>query len=243
VLEREDLMQPDRPHALLRNGVPAHLCGAQHKGEPEPCRTLRGECARHCAANLKTKPGERCPTPPMRNGRCRMHGGRSLRGVAHPSFRDGRFSKSIPARLSQSYEEALADPGRLELADELAVIVARNREMLESLYSGESDGLWRLLRDHKRAMEKARRVGDGDAAVAALNTILRLIECGAADAERWAELMANVDQQRKLAESERRRRVEDQQMATVEEVMALMGAILAIITRHVSDERIRRAIG
>ena len=201
---------------------------------PLPAKNLCG---------AKTRSGGECTQPAMANGRCRMHGGRSLRGVEHPSFRDGRFSKSIPSRLSQSYEEALADPRRLELADELAVIVARNRETLVSIYSGESDGLWRRLRTHKRAMEKARRVGDEDAAAAALNAILRLIERGAADAERWAELMKNVDQQRKLAESERKRLVEAHQMVTTEELMAFMGAVLAIITRHVRDERIRRAIG
>jgi hypothetical protein len=181
--------------------------------------------------------------PAMANGRCRMHGGRSPRGVAHPSFKTGRFSRSIPARLSQSYEDALADPRRLELADELAVLIARNREMLESLYSGESDGLWRRLRNHKRRMEKAHRDGDQDEADEHLNAILQGIERGADDGERWAELMKNVDQQRKLAESERKRRIEDHQMATTEEIMALMGAVVAIITRHVRDERIRRAIG
>jgi len=172
-----------------------------------------------------------------------MHGGRSPRGVAHPSFKTGRFSRSIPSRLSQSYEEALADPRKLELADELAVIVARNREMLESLYSGESDGLWRRLRNHKRRMERARRDGDQDAAELHLNAIEHLIERGADDGERWAELKKNVDQQRKLAESERKRLVEAHKMVTTEELMAFMGAVLGILKKHVRDQSVLRAIG
>src|SRR5215207_6276206 len=132
---------------------------------PLPAKNLCG---------AKTRSGGECTQPAMANGRCRMHGGRSPRGVAHPSFKTGRFSRSIPSRLSQSYEEALADPRKLELTDELAVIVARNRELLESLYSGESDGL--RLRDHKRRMEKARRDGDQDAADEHLNAILQGIE-------------------------------------------------------------------
>jgi hypothetical protein len=204
-------------------------------GKPSP--------ERQCSGTSKQS-GERCErwTTPGYNV-CPSHGSKTPRGVAHHSFTHGRFSRSIPARLSESYEEALNDPRKLELADELAVIVARNREMLSSLDSGESDGLWLRLRDHKRKMDKARSNGDDDAAAAHFNALRRMIERGADDAERWAELMKNVDQQRKLAESERKRKVEDHQMATTEEVMAIMGAILAIITRHVPDTRTRRAIG
>lgn len=174
---------------------------------------------------------------------CYHHGGRSPRGVASPHFAHGRYSVSIPAKLSQSYEEALDDPRKLILEDELAVVISRNKELLNSLYSGESGGLWRRLRDHKRKMEKAKRDGDQDAIADQLNEMMRTIERGAADAERWAELAANVDAQRRLAESERKRRVEEHQIATTEEILAIMGAILAIITRHVRDERVRRAIG
>jgi len=174
---------------------------------------------------------------------CYHHGGRSPRGVASPHFVHGRYSVSIPAKLSQSYEEALDDPRKLILEDELAVVVSRNKELLNSLYSGESGRLWRRLRDHKRKMEKARRNGDVDAQAEHFNALLQLIESGAKDAERWDELVRNVDTQRKLAESERKRRVEDHQIATTEEILAIMGAVLAIITRHVRDDRIRRAIG
>ena len=201
---------------------------------PLPAKNLCG---------AKTRSGGECTQPAMANGRCRMHGGRSPRGVAHPSFKTGRFSRSIPSRLSQSYEEALADPRKLELIDELAVIVARNRELLESLYSGESDGLRLRLRNHKRRMEKARRDGDQDAADEHLNAILQGIERGADDSERWAELMANVDTQRKLAESERKRIVEAHRMVTTEELMAFMGAVLGILKKHVRDQSVLRAIG
>ncbi len=201
---------------------------------PLPAKNLCG---------AKTRSGGECTQPAMRNGRCRLHGGKTPRGVAHHSFQHGRFSRSIPARLSESYEEALADPKRLELADELAVVISRNQELLNSLYSGESDGLWMRLRNHKRAMEAARRDGDADAQAEHFNALLRTIERGADDAERWDELVRNVETQRKLAESERKRRVEEHQVATTEEILAVMGAVLAIITRHVRDERIRRAIG
>jgi hypothetical protein len=196
-----------------------------------------------CTATSR-RTGERCGAWAM-SGRsvCYHHGGRSPRGIGLPQFDHGRYSVSVPAKLSESYTEALADPKKLELDNELAVLVARNREMLASLYDGDSDGLRLRLRAEKRAMEKARRDGDDDAAAEHLGNIMRMIERGASDAERWGELSRNFDLQKRLVESERKRRIEEHQMATTEEVMALMGAVVHIVTRHVRDERIRRAIG
>jgi hypothetical protein len=213
-----------------------HSVAKRHKiGKPPPehrCQGTAKQTGAQCG-NWK-KPGYEV---------CHIHGGKTPRGVALPQFDHGRFSRSIPARLSQSYEEALTDPKRLELEDELALIVSRNKELLSSLYSGESGELWRRLRTLKRAMDKALRDGNADEQADHFNGMLRLIERGAADVDRWDEFMSNVDQQRRLAESERKRRVEEHQVATTEEILAIMGAVLAIITRHVRDERIRRAIG
>jgi hypothetical protein len=212
--------------------------------------------AKHlCGA--KTRSGGECTQPAMANGRCRMHGGRSPRGVAHPSFKTGRFSRSIPSRLSHSYEQALADPRKLELDNELALLICRNEELLATLHSGESGALWKRLRNAKREMDKAREKAKtawehGDFQAQAKHRakvddlqeeILRLIERGASEAERWDELRTNMEQQRKLSESERKRLVEAHQVATVEEIMALMGALLAIIKKHVPDPATRRAIG
>ena len=36
----------------------------------------------------------------MSNGRCRMHGGKSLRGVASLPFKHGRYSKQLSDRLA-----------------------------------------------------------------------------------------------------------------------------------------------
>lgn len=41
----------------------------------------------------KKRNGEPCQTPPMRNGRCRMHGGNSLAWMIHPNYKHGRYSK------------------------------------------------------------------------------------------------------------------------------------------------------
>lgn len=46
---------------------------------------------KQCGA--KTRAGAPCKTTAMRNGRCRMHGGKSLAWFAHPNYKHGRYSK------------------------------------------------------------------------------------------------------------------------------------------------------
>ena len=68
---------------------PEEKCLAQRADEPNPCQNARRSCELHCNANLRKKPGQRCAQWPMANGRCRIHGGKSLKAGAHPGFRDG----------------------------------------------------------------------------------------------------------------------------------------------------------
>lgn len=45
---------------------------------------------KECGA--KTRSGGPCKTKPMPNGRCRMHGGKSLSGENHPRWKHGRYA-------------------------------------------------------------------------------------------------------------------------------------------------------
>jgi hypothetical protein len=210
-----------------------------------------------CKAKSK-RSGEQCKKDAVRGREvCHIHGGKSLVGINSPTFKHGRFSKSIPARLSESYHEVLADPNKLALDNELAVLVARNEELLAALDSEGSARLFKRLRDTMSAMDRAsrdartaRERGNQEAEnrhsqkqAELLNELRRMILRGASEVERWDELRTNMDAQRKLAESERKRLVEAHQVATVEEIMALMGALLAIIKKHVPDPATQRAIG
>lgn len=45
-----------------------------------------------CAA--KTRAGGRCKQPAMKNGRCRLHGGKSLSGKQHGQYKHGRYTRA-----------------------------------------------------------------------------------------------------------------------------------------------------
>jgi hypothetical protein len=73
---------------------------------PNLCEILR---AKACGA--KKRDGTPCPARPMLNGRCRMHGGKSRSGIAHPNYKHGKFSKGHPAGLF--HRTAIANRKRL----------------------------------------------------------------------------------------------------------------------------------
>lgn len=195
---------------------------------------------RECGA--KTRQGGVCKQPALPNGRCHYHGGKSLAGLASPTYQTGRYSKALPARLAARYATAEADPRLLELRDEVALTDARLADLLGRVDTGESGALWQALQTLRMDVLAARRVGDTVRQAAALNALLDTIGQAHADYRAWTEIGGVLEQRRRLVESERKRLVEMQQTLTVEKAMLLIGAIGGIIKAHVQDRHVLAAI-
>lgn len=188
---------------------------------------------------------------------CSVHGGKSLKGVAHPGFKDGTRSEYLPARLRDKYEASLADEDLLNLRRDLALVETRIGELLQSLDAGESGQLWRNLNNARHEFTAAQRAvqNAGDNAeqraraqadmAAAMQDILSLIGRGAADWERWKEIADFLERRRRLVESEQKRLVAMQQMVTAEQAMTLIASLGAgmreAVLAHV-DGDVGRAI-
>lgn len=184
----------------------------------------------------KTRSGKPCMQRPVTDRtRCRMHGGASPRGLAHPSTTHGRFSKDLPTRLLADYEAARTDPDLVAVREELAVLAARELDLMRTVDSGESGQLWATLRAGWEQYEKAVAARDADAMGAALRTIGATIERGASDRAVWNELRDTMEARRRLAETERRRLVDLRQMITSERAMLLMTGLVASVQRHIED--------
>jgi len=83
----------------------------------------------------KTRKGEPCKNNPMQNGRCRMHGGLSPKGIESPHYNHGRYSKYAP----ESLQGKIADLGEynlLDLADELQTQRALISEYIDRYKDG-----------------------------------------------------------------------------------------------------------
>src|SRR5262245_50879761 len=90
----------------------------------------------------KTRKGGSCHRAAGPNGRCNLHGGKSLAGVAHPNFKTGRYSKYLPSQLTARYKLAEKDPQLLELIDEIALVNARLSSVLEGIKNGGDESAW-----------------------------------------------------------------------------------------------------
>ena len=109
--------------------------------------------------------------PAMKNGRCRMHGGLTPRGTDLPQFSHGRFSRSLPDRLVERYETALADTERHDLRDEIALAETKIADLLAQIgesegaagSEAESEAVWR---DLERWMSRKQRTVEADVRVA-----------------------------------------------------------------------------
>ncbi len=55
------------------------------------------------SCGARTRSGGRCKNLAMHPaGRCRMHGGKSLRGLASPRYKHGKYSKDTLAQLTRA---------------------------------------------------------------------------------------------------------------------------------------------
>lgn len=190
---------------------------------------------RACGAQLRKRPGVFCQVNRglYPNGRCRLHGGKTLNGMANPSFKDGAHSRyMLPLRMRDNYETALADPALLDLKPEIAAVHARIQDLIARVDSGESGHLWRLL---QAAYDQLRTATDGDEQVAAIAEIGRLITRGAADYAAWSEAMKEIDRKQRLVESTRKRALELHQMISLEQLKPLLFDAIDFVRRYITD--------
>jgi hypothetical protein len=190
----------------------------------------------------KTRNGGTCKNWGMLNGRCRMHGGTALNGIANPAWKTGRYSKYVPKAMLSRYELALADVRLLELRDEIALIDSRIQEAVSALSTNESGAAWVKLAECSLEMTKAQQSGDMVRLAVVLTDVQHVISMGAGDYQQWKEIREFIADRQRLVESERKRLVDLQQMMTQERVLALIGMVISSVKRNVVDANSLRAI-
>lgn len=145
----------------------------------------------------------------------------------------GRYREYLPTDLLKRYQNALGDRDLLVLRDEIAVSEVRIQELLQRVRTGESGQAWRDARDALQDLKGAG--GDPDKVRDALLALEKAVGRGSGDYLAWAEVREVTEQRRRLAESERRRLVELQNVLTAEQagvlVMALHQAVLDILDK------------
>lgn len=196
--------------------------------EPHP-NAIRRRCG------AKTRSGAPCRGLAMPNGRCRIHGGKSLSGIAHPGFKHGRYSQDVPTRLRENYERARQDVNLLALQDDIAVLEAHLGDLMQRLDSGDSGAHWPRLLEVWADFRSAQDRRDAPAMRDAVVRIEALLHDGAAEAEAWEQIVSVMDARRKLITAERKRIMDAQQMLSSEQAFAMIAALMDSVRRHVHD--------
>ena len=186
-----------------------------------------------CGSKLRNK-DRHCQKSPLKGrNRCKLHGGASVRGIAHPNFVHGKYSRDIIGQLAERYEEARNDTKLFEMRDDIALTEARQQEMLSRINSGENGQTWK---DMQRIYKKVRKAGadsDQQAFVSNLNELGRLINSGVNEWREWDELYKVQNHKSRMIEAERKYLVSKEQMMTAEEAMALIAHIVSLIKKNI----------
>lgn len=183
----------------------------------------------------KTRSGGKCRKFPLENGRCRLHGGLSLHGPAHPSFKHGGRSKYMPKGVYTRYQEALADPEIVRSRQNLATIESRLRELFGQLDAKASGELWKSMQDAVQDMVSSAEAGDSDRLKAAMQEVVRISKRGFKDYHVWREICEQIDRQAKLEQHYLATLETQQQMLSSEQAMMLLNGVIEAVKRHVSD--------
>jgi len=191
----------------------------------------------------KTRARTPCKSIAMANGRCRLHGGKSLSGIASPSFKHGRYSKALPPRLRETFD-ALAKEGdeALELTAELAIYTSRLAELIERLdvedsstRTREIQKTWQNLRTLQRAATGPNKDKLAPRVALAVVEHEEAIERAVADWERWKDIDSVVDQVKSLGRYELERRVKAHQVIATEHALGLFTELATLVRANVSD--------
>lgn len=170
---------------------------------------------------------------------CQTHGGKTPTGLALPQTTHGRYSKNLPTRMLASYDAARQDKDLLAMRDDLALMDARIEDLLARVDTGESGENWDAL---AAAMKGYRKAANDIERAEAIDAVETIIWAGQSDYAAWREVRSVAEQRRKTSESEQKRLVAMQQMMSGEQATLLMGQILQIIKKNVTDRTVLAAV-
>ena len=156
-----------------------------------------------------------------------MHGGKSLAGVDHGQFTHGRYSKFLPDSLAMTYHRALADKDLISMNDEMALIDTRLATMLDRA-TGQAVGAreWNKAREYFNAFRSHTNAGRQQRAIEALDRLGSLLMAPQSDDAAWNEIVDLIEARRKLAVTERKRLLDEDQVITIDRLMLLMAGSL-----------------
>lgn len=205
---------PNNPYRIgQKNERGQVICGAKRPNSEEKCGNFRID---------------------KNNGRCRFHGGNSVRGVNHPMFIHGSTSKYyLPEGTHELYLDSLNNKELVTLREEIALLDARIRQLTNELKTGASDDSWKTLDDLWDDFMYAVRSGDHAKQQTLLITLNDHIKNSVEERKSWMDIERLVEKRRKLVGTEATRMKEANQFLTAEQCIAMVSAVVVAVKEAV----------
>jgi hypothetical protein len=194
------------------------------------------------ACGAKTRSGGKCHQPAMDNGRCRLHGGLTPKGIAAGAFKTGRYSKYLPQGLIDAYETTVNDPELLSVRQDIHLLDTLIASKIPLLENNDSAATWdridKLIRDIRKAYKNEDYGG--------IENSISEIE-GIADQKRLfyateQEIKSDLALRSRLVETENKTLYNKEKALTAEQAMLIMSALLDSVKRNVNDRDVLNTI-
>lgn len=207
--------------------------------------------SQRCTGHSRQRPGKRCKNRSIApTTKCKDHGGKTLRGANHPSFKTGAHSAYLPAHLLQDYLRGIHDPDLASQRSQLALLQTRELELTRKLndlkpppWGSAISALSDFESTLKPSADPTQRKKDQKRALQQLRKILRT----GADAvdgynQTWQEIRELCLEKAKIAQVELKLAEMKRQHVPVEQVAGLLMNLLLFIRDAVPDRNVRQAI-
>lgn len=190
----------------------------------------------------KKRDGTPCKAKAMSNGKCRIHGGKSLAGAASPTFKTGRHSKYLPTRLKTIYEQSLSDPELSSVRQEIALIDTLISENIEALDPNSNADFWEQALDQIKWARQGYKSENYGMLERALDELEALGDQRRLHYAAYNTLRENIEQRRKLVETDQKIALQGERAITAAELMVFMGAVVKMIENKIPDAKQRNDI-
>lgn len=214
------------------------------------------------ADNEKSKCGARCDDghpcrrDPMPNGKCYRHGGATPSGIASANFKHGKHSEDahlfhLPKRMAGEYVLGMKNPDSLSMDADIALLFARQCDVLSRVDTGESGEMWSSLLASLKEVTRCRKAVEaalygqnpveikqaGKDLSEVLESIESLAQAGVSDYAAWRKVEDLSERLRKARETEIKRRVQQQEMITQQRLDMTLGKVLLVLRSHILDRK------
>jgi hypothetical protein len=204
-------------------------CNARNKDKTSYCQNPAGYKTNH-----------------LGEGRCHLHGGRSLKGVDHPAFEHGKYSKysNIPDVLKTDYERFVQDEEILDLNADIALADSIINDLLSKINSHkESDHWYSLMTAAFTRLHQTHQIDPSSQQLESLIADLGVaLYEGQEEREAYKDIIKLQGEKRRLHDTELKRRIALHGMVKVERVRAFVKYVISVIREEVPDRRIRSKI-